>query len=440
MAQRNLVQCALVVLGGAALSALGGCASGGASSANPAGSAIVVVSDGDMVGTVFADGLLYGRNGSEADQAPDLLTVVALPLPEPGDEGATARFTQIEVPNCVLGAPRSVVLNSAGDTAIVLATRGRAGAGARELRDLPGSGLITLVDLSDPMSPRITGQLDLGRGVTTISLHPSDELIAALRNTPGGLAVDFVDISGSAPALVSTIPLNNIEAGPSIGGGTIAFSPAGDALAVTVIGHDAVAFYNVERTAEGVALWPSGEPVKVGNFPYTGSWTPNGWYFVTADLMWGDATTHDIENAPAGSVSVVRYGGASGGHGHVVSAFVGQSPEGLTISPRGDLIATGNIEMSFLYEDDPRYTRGGTITLLTLNPETGELARVDDVPTGAGPQGLVFDATGEHLLVNDFESGAVQIWKVQGGSRPSLKFTGVRVGAGRGAHAALLLP
>lgn len=440
MAQRTLVHSVLLAVG--ALGAVGmvGCGSGGAASASPDGRAILVVADGDLVGTVFADGLLFGREGDIRDQRADLLTVVELPLPEPGDDGASARYAQLEVPNSVLGAPRSVALNSGGDTAVILATRGQAAGSAREIRDLPGAGLISVVDLSEPFAPRISGQLDLGRGVTTISLHPAGDLVAALRNTSGGLAVDFVEIRDGTPRLLTTIPLNDIDAGPRVGGGTVAFSPAGDAMAVTVIGHDIVAFYNVERTAEGVALWPSGEPVQVGNFPYTGSWTPNGWYFVTADLMWGDASTHDIENAPRGSISVVRYGGATGGHGHVVSAYVGTSPEGLAISPQGDLIATGNIELSFLYEDDPRYTRGGTISLLTLNSETGEVLPVGEAVTGAGPQGLIFDRTGEHLLVNDFESGAVQIWNVERGSQPRLEFTGVRVGAGRGAHAVLLLP
>lgn len=418
-----------------------GCGAGPASSASPAGGAIIAVSDGDLVGTAFADGLLFGRDGDISRQRADALTVIALPLPEPGEEGASARFAQIEVMNSVLGAPRSVAMSRDGNDVFVLATRGRAASSAKEMRDLPGMGLITRVDLSSPMSPRIAGRLDLGRGVTTISLHPSGDLLAALRNTSDGLALDFVDVSGGGdPRLISTAPLRNIQPGAGVGAGTVAFSPSGDAIAVTVLGHDAVAFYNFERSGDGVAVWASGEPVGVGNFPYVGSWAPNGWFFITADLMWGDASTHDIENAPQGSVSVVRFGGASGGHGHVVSAFVGQSPEGLAVSPRGDMIATGNIGMSFLYEDDHRYTRGGTITLLSFNSETGEAMAAGEWPTGAAPQGLTFDATGGHLLVNDFESGAVQVWRTQPGDRPSLRFTGVRVGVGRGVHAVLVKP
>jgi len=439
--RKTFVRTLAIVCGASAVSALVGCTGAGpASSGNPAGSAIVAISDGDLVGTVFADGLLWGRDGDASRQERDLFTVIALPLPEPGEDGATARFAQIEVSNSVLGAPRSVALSRDGRTAVVVATRGRATSAAREIRDLPGAGLVSVVDLSDPFSPRVRGQLDLGRGVTTISLHPAGDLLAALRNTADGLTIDFVEIGSGDPRLAQSIALRNIEPGAGVGGGTVAFSPAGDALAVTVLGHDAVAFYNFERTAEGLSLWPSGEPVRVGNFPYVGSWTPNGWFFVTADLMWGDASTHDIENAPQGSVSVVRYAGTSASHAHVVSAFVGQSPEGLAISPRGDLIATGNIGMSFLYEDDARYTRGGSITLLTLNSETGELRAVDEAPAGAAPQGLTFDASGAHLLANDFEGGAVQVWRVNRGEHPELEFTGVRVGVGRGAHAVLLLP
>ncbi len=417
--------------------ALVGCGSSG--SPRLSGSAILAVADGDMVGTVFADGLLYGRDGDQSLQEADMLTIVALPLPEPGESGATARFAQLEAPNSVLGAPRSVAVSRDGRFALVLETRARAPEGSRSMGDLAPSGRVSLVDLSDALSPRIAAGLDLGRGVTTISLHPGGGLAAALRNTADGPTVDFIEVGPENLTLIGSSALQNIEAGPQVGAGTVAFSPTGDALAVTVLGHDVVALYRVERTSESPALWPWGDPVSVGNFPYVGSWTPNGKFFVTSDLMWGDARTHDIENAPAGSVSVVGVD-ENGAHGRVGSAFVGVSPEGMTISPQGDLIVTGNIEQSFRYEDDPRYTHGGTLSLLSMNPETGELTLVGGAPTGAAPQGMAFDTSGEHLLVTDFEGGAVQVWRVKRGDRPGLEFTGVRVGAGRGVHAVHVLP
>jgi len=447
-----------LMLGGAALlltacnSAERAPASGAAAWQGPprvTGSAIVALSDADLRSGAFYDGRLFGDD-HDAERAADALTLVRFPLPDPTDRSAMADVAQIGVTNSVLGPPRAAAMDARGRFVLVLETRGSAGPDAYTMGDLPPGGTLTLVDTTSPFEGgtdplerglRIRAAIDVGPGMSSVALHP-EGAVAAIAG-PGSLETLFVRITDTGIEPVGRYRLAGLPRGDLAKPATIAFDPTGRRLAVTALGADMVSFYEFHDDGVTIQLRPWGAPLFVGNFPYTGEWTPDGRHFITSDLRWGDHDAPNIIGAPDGRLSIVRVSGDSGEdavHERVAIVDVGVSPEGLVVHPAGDLIVTGNIGRSFFPEDHPDRTDGGSLTLVSLDRSSGRAEVIGEYPTGVAPQGLAFDVTGDHLLVTDFDSGDVQVWRVRRGRDTALVFTGMVVHVGEGAHWVNVLP
>ena len=428
---------------------LPGCASGpGAGEGGSpaiAGSAIIALADGGLPYSAAGDGLLISPGFTAAAGT---ISRVPLPLPDPGPSGRTqTAIASVTVANSAIGPARLLAVSRDGRRALVLGTRGAPPASAATIRDLPPGGAITLVSVADT-TPGVLGTVDLGPGVRSVSLSESGDFAVVARSTPEINELIFLAVSDRSLTIASRVAIPEFKPGPKVALSTVALRPDASSLAVTVLGSDTVWFYLVERGGDGFTLQSWGPPVRTGNHPYTCAWTPDGRHLITVDTNWGPADGFDLANAPASAVSVIRVAGAEQSDtAHVLTAQleVGVNADGLAVSPVGfdatrDLVALGNLRKSFLPAADPRFTRGGSVTLLTIDRRTGEAAVLGEWPCAAGPKGLAFDARGEALLVPDFEEGVVQLWRVNRGGGAALTYTGVRLGVPRGVHALAVTP
>lgn len=400
---------------------------------------LVALADGDMINTTLADGLLMGPSPTTNTPQPDTLTVARLPLPNPGATPLNADIIQEQVSNSSLGPPRLLAVDHLNNRALVLATRGHAPDGATLISDLPQTGLVSLVDL---LSATTIAELDLGPGASSIALHPDLDLAVVMRTTPSGHEADLLRVDPDNVSLVGRLPITDAPASPSISTATAAFSPDGHTLAITFLGADSVVFYQVLREGSTVGLGRWGAPVTLPNYPYMGAWSPDSSTFYVASTLWGDAANRSPASAPNGLVTPVRLApnvSPDAAHEALTPTTVGVGPEGLTIHPSGNYLATANVRRSFLFPHDPSYTRGGSMTILRVNPDTHELTALAEYDCGAGPQGITFDPAGAALLVTDYEAGAVQVWSFDA-STGKAQFTGVRLHVGRGAHAVEVVP
>lgn len=412
------------------------------------GAAIVTLSDGDMPYSIIADGALRPPGFTPAT---DALSLIRLPIPDPGSApGARTAASYVSAPisNSALGPPRTLAILPGGSRALVLSTRGAAPESAASISDLPPGGPLSLVDLS-ANPPFTAASIDVGPRVSSLSVNRAGDLAVVARSTPDLNELVFVRIDGAALSIAARIPFTDVKPGPGIALGSAMFSPDGAALAVTVLGEDAVFFMRLIRDQGllGVRAW--GPPVRVGNFPFTGAWSNDGRHFFTCDLNWGKPGAYDLINAPPGSLSVIRLSAEDTPESaHVLASqvSVGVGNEGLAVSPVGadadhDLLAIGNLRRSFLPASDSRFTRGGSFNLVAVDRRTGEARVLGEWPCAAGPQGLAFDSRGDALLVPDFEDGVLQVWRIRrdGGSARA-EFTGVRIGVPQGPHEVAVIP
>ncbi len=446
------------------LSLLSGCGSTDVAAPRPdeiSGRVIAVLCDADMTWSAFADGGL----GARAVGVSDALTVVSLPIAPPPDQQSRAWQTtvrQAPVSNSVYGPPVALAVSRDGMTAYACETRGPAPSGAMRLDDLPPGALVTAVDIRDPGNPVVLGTAQVGREPTGCDVHPQGGFLAVVTRDPAApLAVISLEANGALGA-ARTWPLLEVPV-EGLRASSVAWHPGGRHLAVTLPDRHEVAFFEFTPDkgdgTPGLAPW--GAPVMVGKHPLTGRFTPEGRYFVTADVQWGPDVPGFMAAPPAGTVTLVELskvdsaltdeGGVDSArvvHRVVDRAEVGVSPESMALSPDGRFIVTGNLRGSFLAEGDPKATAGGSLSLVRLDAESGTLVTAGEYPLKAMPEGVAFDATGRHVVVSEFRSfggnaaanrGELSFFKVVKGDEPRLVQGDFYLGVGVGPHGVVIV-
>lgn len=433
-----------------ALTLLSGCG-GGPRAAEPArpgdvtGRYIVTISDADM----SAPALASGRLGERDPGMQDTLTVLALPIREP-----STPWAQINVSNSVIGPPNALAVSRDGNTAFVVESRGPAPAGAVMVDELPAGRMLFAVDMTDPLAPRIVGSVEVGTNPTAVDVHPDGNLAAVATSQPQEQIV-MVPIEGSSLGQPLAWPLLGVDDSSAVPS-CVSWSPDGRLLAMTLPDHDLVVFleFTRDQNDNAMGLRPFGAPVRVGKYPYSGRFSPDGRYYITTDLQWGRDVEEFRVGAPEGRLTVIRVAGplpadadpATAAHEVVSSATVGVSPEGLAISPDGRYVVTANLRRSYLDDADPRLTPGGSLSLLTLSDRSGELNNVAEYDLDGMPEGIAFDAAGNFLVVTQFRTfdaaatdGELAFYRLNVGGRPSLEATDFRLGVGKGPHGVLIV-
>lgn len=438
-----------------ASAALVGC-SGGMEPSDVSGRYILSISDADMPATAIFDGNLSPGAGTES-AGKDSLTTISLPIADKKDREYVTPYAQIfGVSNSVIGPPQAVAVTRDGTRAYVVESRGPAGAGATSTDDLPMGRTLTAINLSDPMHPVIAGTVEVGSEPLGVDVDPSGEMVAVITSQARQQIVLIAATSGGMGEPLG-FPVMGLDTDENVVATSVQWHPSGKYLAVTLAARNQVVFYKFSRDADGsMALSPWGAPVTVGRFPYSGRFTPDGKFYIAANMEWDMNVENSFVQSPAGNLSVVRFDevGAAASPGapavaahQVVSTVpVGVNPEGLAISPDGTLVVTSNFQRTFLPSDDARVTREGSLSLLKLDGSSGKLSPVGEYPIQGMPAGLSFDARGGFVVVTQFRSfdpaavdGMLVFWKVRGGGSPSLERAPFTVGVGKGPHGVLII-
>lgn len=418
--------------------------------------ALLVLSDGDMLAAAYA-GAALGESVGDALSFVDVSGGLEAP-----------RVTRIGVSNGVPGAPGALAVSIDARFAYVAESRSSPGEGAQTFRDLAPGRLLQAVDTADPTAMRVIDTLALPREPDTVSLSPNGDWLAV------ALSGDRTRTPGEQLALVPLRPdgtfgdpsffaLPGVD--PTNFARQFVFHPTRMSFAALLSEHDEVRFFNNVERDGAIAIEAWGNTVGTGKFPYTGRFSPDGRYFVIAEVQWGRDVPGRGAESPVGGVALIRLGvdAPEGGdaaldgragrvfvpirdqglHARVsfVEALV--NPEGLEISPDGRFVIATSIDQSWLPSDDPRYTPYATATLIELDAERSRLVHHDDVFFyGQLPEGAAFDATSRNLFIasyadpsNSLGDGALHHFRIVDTPRGlRLAPTDIRIAAPRGAH------
>ncbi|MEM8634879.1 MAG: beta-propeller fold lactonase family protein [Pseudomonadota bacterium] len=358
----------------------------------------LAVSDADMAGTAYADGKLEPLAG-----AIDEVTLFSN-----GEPVATAAAS-----NSVVSWPQIVDVSADGRHAYVVETRGSLGQSVEEVDSaytaFPDGTSLRAYEIVDGQLNEVALLDDVGPNPQFVEVSPNGRFLLIGTEADGReLGIIPLDEDGrpKTPSFINLDPpYEEIDAEKRVR--VAHLSPDGRTLAVNV-GNVRIQFYDLIINDSGIPVRAEhkGNPIEVGVRLAVGRWTPDGRFFLITDVNGYDSSLTMLMQR-GGQVHVIAPPTSEKSARLIDSSRVGRFAEGLEISDDGTRVASIAMERTYLpelvfLETWPR-RRTYLLTLLSLNPETGELTELDRVhAAGVLPEDVIFDETGTNLAVATF--------------------------------------
>jgi DNA-binding beta-propeller fold protein YncE len=343
--------------------------------------------------------LVDGVNTIPANPAPDSVTVIDLAATPP------KVVAEISVPASVVGPPSSVAI--ARDESYALVTAATKVDPADPKKTVPDDKL-TVIDLK-ASPPKVLATLQAGNGAAGVSINRAGTLALVANRAEGTVSV--FSIAGNALTPVGKVNLGNDKAGPS----HVAFAPDGKTALVSRDGDNKISVLSVD----GSKVEYTKRDMSAGMRPYGLDIHPNGKVAVVANIGTGsgDADTASLIDIEAKPPRVV----------HTVT--VGQTPEGITLSPDGGYAAVSVMNGSNKPKNNPFFNDYGLVKVLAVKGK--ELVPVTEAKVGHWCQGLAWSRNGRTLLVQCMVEKEIMAFSFDG---KELKPAGsIKVGAGPAA-------
>jgi DNA-binding beta-propeller fold protein YncE len=311
--------------------------------------------------------LVDGVNSVPASPPADYVAVI--------DLGASPPKVVAEIPasTSIVGPPSSVAI--ARDESLGLVTAATKLDPNDPKKTIPDDAL-TVIDLkSSP--PKVLAKLKAGQGAAGVSINPQGTLALVANRAEGTVSV--FSIAGSTLTEVGKVALGDAKSGPS----HVAFAPDGKTARVTRDGDHRISVLSVD----GTKVEYTKRDISAGLRPYGLDIHPNGKVAVVANIGMGggDADTASLINLEAKPPRVV----------HTVS--VGQTPEGITLSPDGAFAAVSVMNGSNKAKNSPFFNDHGLVKILSVQPN--QLVPLTEAKVGHWCQGMAWSRNGRTLLV-----------------------------------------
>ncbi|RWD33705.1 MAG: hypothetical protein EOS48_29250 [Mesorhizobium sp.] len=403
------------------------------------GGAVFVLSDADMVPTVYETGEL----GPPDPHHRDTLSIITSPAEQ------SRSVAMMEVSNSTYGPPGALDISPDGQFAFVAETFRQRPERATRLDELQQGDTIRSLRLDGGHSA-VVDSVRIGIQPQAIHLNPAGDLIVAI-TVDADRELTFVPVREGRFGPVSSFGLG-LE--PSTGfiplkATWVQWHPSGRYIAINLVDRGQVAFFEVLRGNDGVvsAIRPWGNRVQTNKFPFVGRFSPDGRYYITSDVQWGIDTAgfYGVREGILTTVRLADFGAMGDAARHIVPhiALGGWGAETIAFSPDGRFLVTSNLRGTGKQDGSRDWTEHASLSLHELDAETGRLSPHGEWPlAGVLPQGLAFDRTGHSLFVgiNRYRNdeaplgGAVEIWRITTEGRPALAPTSDRIRLPAGVH------
>jgi len=356
--------------------------------------------------------LLLSTNDNKVALVNGVATVVTNPPPDTLTVIDTKSWppkvvAELAVPGSVVGPPFSVAV--APDESIALVTANEKLDPSDATKRIPNNTM-SVVDLK-ATPPRIIATLETGKAPAGVSINRAGTL--ALVANRGEGTVSVYAIQGKTVTAAGKVTIADDKSGTS----HATISPDGKLALVTRDGDDRISVLSID----GTKVEYTKRDISAGLRPYGIDIASSGAFAAVANIGrgGGDADTVSIIDLKAKPPRVVS------------TLTVGQTPEGIKISPDGSMVAAVVMNGSNKPKDSPFFNDSGKLVLLRVTGN--DLSRLGEAPIGHWSQGAAFSPDGKHVFVGNMVEKEIQILSLDG---TTLRDTGVRIGV-KGGPAAI---
>lgn len=308
------------------------------------------------------------------------------------DPAALRIIATIPLDNTIIGPPVNLAIAPSRDIALVANSVNTVEKGGKYV-PTPDDRLFVIDLKTSP--PAVIDTLHLGKQPSGMAITPNGKLALVANRADGTVSV--LSIDGKTVKVIGTVTVGK----PSDSVSAVAISPDGKRALVAKSGGNAIALL----TIDGDKVTYDKRDLPTGIFPYNVVISPDGKIALTADngnhgTSDGNAKTVSVIDLTANPVRVINH------------LTVGDSPEGLAISPKGDIAVAIEAQGSNQPTSSWFYHKGGNVSVLKIDGT--KVTKTQDIMVGQLPEGVVFSADGSHIYVGNFFDSDLSILQVKG--------------------------
>jgi DNA-binding beta-propeller fold protein YncE len=337
----------------------------------------MIVGDDEKPGTDARGKPIVNPTGS------DEVLIVDLANPE-----APKIVTTLTLENSIVGPPVNLAISPGGDIALVADSM--TVAEDNGVRKMVPTDLLFVIDMkANP--PKLSQTLHLGKQPSGLSFSPKGDMALVCNRTDGTISV--LKIDGTQVTQTATIPI-------SPGVSQVVFTPDGKHALAVKSPENKLAMLDVD----GDKVTYNKVDLPTYLFPFNVVVSPDGKLAITAD---NGGTSGSDGNMDAATVIDLE-----GDHPHVMAHLtIEDAPEGLAMSPKGDLAVVANLNGSNM----PQawyYHKTGSVTVLRIDGKT--VTPIKTIQVGAVPEAVMFTPDGRYIYVGNFLDKDFSILQVNG--------------------------
>ena len=345
---------------------------------------------------VSADLMVVGGDNKVRFDGPDILFEAPgkdmISIVDIGDDPANPKIiANLPISNSVFGPPTNLVITP--DESLALVTKAMAWTEGEDGWKPSPDNRIHVIDLTTK-PPMLIDTVKVDFQPSGMAINRSGDLALVAHRKSGTIGV--LEIKGSSVTMIQSVDIGEEVA-------SVAITPDGSMALVTKFSSHKI---SVLRINGSQVTYDASLDMPVGLKPYNVQITPDGTLGLTADHGPGSDGHIDTVSVIDLTASPPRV---------IDRIMVGDAPEGLAISPNGDIAVAILLKGSGgIASDSWAYNRNGSVVVLEI--EGKNIRRIAEVDVRGLPEGAVFNPSGEYLYVGNFVDRDISVLKVDGTS------------------------
>ena len=340
-----------------------------------------------IIGNDQKPGLDAQRKPTMGGPGKDTLSIVDMSNP-----AALKIVATIPLDNTVIGPPTNLAITPSRDIALV-ANSINAQRQGDTYKPVPDDRLFVIDLTASP--PAVIETLHIGKQPSGMAIAPNGKLALVANRADGTVSV--LSIDGKTVKPIGSVSVGTAADQVS----AVAITPDGKRALAAKAGGNAVAL----MTIDGDKVTYDKRDLPTGLFPYNVAVSPDGKIALTVDNG-----NHGSSDGNAKSIGVIDL--TADPMRVIDHVTVGDSPEGLAVSPKGAIAVSVEARGSNRPTSTWFYHKGGAVSVLKIDGT--KVTKIGEVTVGQLPEAVVFSADGSHLYVGNFLDSDLSVLSVEG--------------------------